>query len=473
MTHLRRLWRLWLVALILAGQSPARAAAETLDDWVSSERDAAARKLLAAIGRNGAVVASPDESTPSQDYYFHWVRDAALTMNVVVSFYENAPDGGARDAYAGMLGKYVAFSRKNQTAAQPAGFTGIGEPKFLVGGTVYTGSWGRPQNDGPALRSITLCRWANLLLDRNAGDPVVLNDIKPIVLDDLAYVRQHWPDKCTDLWEEVQGSHFYTRMVQRRSLLEGAQLLDRIGEMPVATACRAEVPPLEAAIANHFDQEKRYVVVTRDVDGDDKGKRTLLDVAVLLAALHGETPATPFFSPQDDKILATATRLRDKFAAQYPINGTSTDAEGQKMAPAIGRYPEDIYDGANDAGGNPWFLATAAFAEHSYRVRSAYQTAPAITISDLNLSFLTAARDAAGSTASLAIGDSIGPADPRFAAITSGLQVIGDRYLRRVRFHAADDGSLSEQFNATTGFMTSAVDLTWSYAALLTAIARR
>ena len=64
--------------------------AETLDEWVTSESSAATRKLLGALGRNGAVVASPDESTPSQNYYFNWIRDSALTMDVVVTLYANA-----------------------------------------------------------------------------------------------------------------------------------------------------------------------------------------------------------------------------------------------------------------------------------------------------------------------------------------------------------------------------------------------
>ena len=41
--------------------------------------------------------------------------------------------------------------------------------------------------------------------------------------------------------------------------------------------------------------------------------------------------------------------------------------------------------------------------------------------------------------------------------------------LRRVRYHAGGDGSLSEEFNRETGMMESASNLTWSYAALLSA----
>src|SRR4051812_21194473 len=140
-----------------------RARAESLGEWITSERDTATRKLIASVGRNGAVIASPDESTPNQNYYFHWTRDGALTMNVVVGFYQNAPTAERRDEYGRILREYVRFSRKNQKDPKAAALTGLGEPKFRIDGTAFTDDWGRPQNDGPALRTITLSRWANAL----------------------------------------------------------------------------------------------------------------------------------------------------------------------------------------------------------------------------------------------------------------------------------------------------------------------
>ena len=59
------------------------------------------------------------------------------------------------------------------------------------------------------------------------------------------------------------------------------------------------------------------------------------------------------------------------------------------------------------------------------------------------------------------------------AAILSALLADGDAYLRRVRHQTEADGQLSEQINRTTGKMSSARDLTWSYAAFLTALDSR
>src|SRR3954463_3271255 len=118
MPHRRRRTLLFVVAaqmvfLCLASLC-SRGRAETLGEWVTSERDTATRKLIAAVGRNGAVIASPDESTPNQNYYFHWTRDGALTMDVVVSLYQHAAPGELRDEYGRILRQYVRFSQKKQ-----------------------------------------------------------------------------------------------------------------------------------------------------------------------------------------------------------------------------------------------------------------------------------------------------------------------------------------------------------------------
>ena len=391
-----RLWRLQLaLGLILGWQSwsTANVRGDVIGDWIDSEQPTATRKLLGAIGSNGAVVASPDESTPNQDYYFHWVRDGALTMGVVVSLYDQATDAQVHDGYGKLLKNYVKFSEVNQAAPTTGGSMGLGEPKFEVDGTVYRGDWGRPQNDGPALRSITLCRWANMLLDANPSDSFVASDITPVVKADMQFVHDHWNDKCTDLWEEVRGKHFYTRMVDRRALLDGADFLHRVGETTLEAQCRGDQSAIESEIANHYDTAGKFIRVTLDIEGSNKGKTSQHDSAIILAVLHGETPANSFFPPDDDRVLSTVMKLREDFAGKYPINqgGNLTDSDGVKMEPAIGRYPEDMYDGARNQGGNAWYLTTAAFAEHAYRTRALVSVAGVIAITDLNAPFFNEA----------------------------------------------------------------------------------
>ena len=52
---------------------------------------------------------------------------------------------------------YIAAQAHLQTFSNPSGGLssgGLGEPKFNVDETAFTGAWGRPQRDGPALRYI-------------------------------------------------------------------------------------------------------------------------------------------------------------------------------------------------------------------------------------------------------------------------------------------------------------------------------
>jgi glucoamylase len=94
-----------------------------------------------------------------------------------------------------------------------------------------------------------------------------------------------------------------------------------------------------------------------------------------------------------------------------------TNATGDPMSVPIGRYPEDTYSGGDARTvGNPWFLATNAFAE---------------------LYFLANQPDKAHT------------------------------FLRRTRYHSGGATTFSEQFSRQTGFMMSAPDLTWNYASFL------
>ncbi|KAL8645275.1 MAG: hypothetical protein Q9210_006795, partial [Variospora velana] len=60
-----------------------------------------------------------------------------------------------------------------------------------------------------------------------------------------------------------------------------------------------------------------------------------------------------------------------------------------------------------------------------------------------------------------------------YTAVTSAMKTYADGYLRVVQKYTPPAGSLSEQFARDDGSQLSATDLTWSYAAFLTAVARR
>lgn len=384
-------------------------AAPKVSPWLERQAPFALEKILFHSAQPGApegsVIASPSRENP--DYYFHWVRDAALVMDPLVSLYID----GKRELLPRLLA-YAEFSRANQKARA---LTGLGEPKFHVDGTPFDGPWGRPQNDGPALRAVTLTRLAEKLLAEGKRSLVIEkfydgSNHSPIKTD-LEYISHYWREASFDLWEEVLGDHFYTRMVQRRALRLGARLARKLGDPGAADWYEKQSLEIERSLEKFWDPKLGYVKATLHHRGGLDYKTQNLDVAVILGALHGGM-GDGFFDVNDLRVQKTLTRLLEEFSALYPINR-------QRGTPgiAIGRYPEDKYAGSDFNGGNPWVLATLAVAEMYYRL---------------------------------------------------GLAAMGDEFVARVIFHANGDGSLAEQMQRNTGYMCSAENLTWNYAAILT-----
>ena len=109
-----------------------------------------------------------------------------------------------------LIDDYVRAQAILQTIANPSGTLypaglGLGEPKFYTNDSRFDGDWGRPQRDGPALRSIALMDYCNYLLGKGQMS-MVKNTIWPIILNDLKYVGQYWNQTGYDLWEEVRFS---------------------------------------------------------------------------------------------------------------------------------------------------------------------------------------------------------------------------------------------------------------------------
>lgn len=83
----------------------------------------------------GLVTAAQSKSEP--DYWYHWIRDAALTMDVVVMLY-GAASKSNKDFYERELFWYAQASADEQN--DPTAITGLAEPKFyLNNNTGYLG----------------------------------------------------------------------------------------------------------------------------------------------------------------------------------------------------------------------------------------------------------------------------------------------------------------------------------------------
>ena len=88
-------------------------------------------------------------------------------MSTVFDIYETEKDPTRKRNLEQKIMNYIELVKNNQSQS---GFDHLGEPKYNVNGTPFTGPWGRPQNDGPALRAITLIKFANHLIKEGKID---------------------------------------------------------------------------------------------------------------------------------------------------------------------------------------------------------------------------------------------------------------------------------------------------------------
>ena len=150
----------------------------------------------------GIIIASPSQVPP---YKYHWIRDAALVMRTFIDLYRTTNDS--------IYYQYIINYIENETKIQKLKtLGGLGEPKVNTDCSPFNGDWGRPQNDGPALRGINMIRiYKNLKKKyKNIVNKIVIEIIK----NDLIYTIDNLFKPSFDLWEEICGWNFYTRLVQ-------------------------------------------------------------------------------------------------------------------------------------------------------------------------------------------------------------------------------------------------------------------
>src|SRR6185312_1907033 len=136
----------------------------------------------------GAVIASPVPASydPDPDYFFHWYRDSAIIIEALRLLYAAGQIGAEGPR---LFGEFVRFSaglsrldgrRLAAASAQwrargAAGFAQFlrpdeelerahgeaiaAETRVNADGSLDISKWARPQNDGPALRALTVLRW--------------------------------------------------------------------------------------------------------------------------------------------------------------------------------------------------------------------------------------------------------------------------------------------------------------------------
>jgi glucoamylase len=115
-----------------------------LEEWIHEQRKTSWKFLLENIAPNGSnakgaapgsVIASPSRESPN--YYYQWVRDAAITMADVIEEYGRTGDAQLKaiiDQYANLQG--ILQNTFNPSGGYTTG--GLGEPKFMADGAPFT-----------------------------------------------------------------------------------------------------------------------------------------------------------------------------------------------------------------------------------------------------------------------------------------------------------------------------------------------
>lgn len=433
---------------------------QTLERWAERQYGHAAAAMLESlspcglvkrragfgqhiIARRGAIVASPvlADYDPDPDYFFHWYRDSAIVIDALRQLDEDGLEPRAREHFADFVrfslglealdgrrlvdapawrhavrADFVKYLRSDDELAAVHGEAVAAETRVNPDGTLDISQWPRPQHDGPALRALSVLRWAR---SAPLGSDVA-TAVSTLLEKDLAFTLSHARLPCFDIWEEELGLHYYTLRIAAAALDEGADWLDGEGQASRAAAARAEAGRLLAALDDFWDPATRSLRSRQLASGARSEKE--LDISVVLAAVHARGRGERH-TVLDPRLHATLERLEALFDAQYPINR----GRPAGCAPAMGRYAGDRY-----YSGGAYYFSTLGAAELCFRAAAA----------------------------------SSGHRSSKWSAH-------GDAFLETVRAYTPSGGELSEQFDRACGKQTSAKRLAWSYAAFITCVAAR
>lgn len=445
----------------------------------AGHRPASCNALLGNISRPGTlpgtVVASTSQNNPN--YYYHWVRDASLVMYEVLHLLIETNQrlkvnptvelAVAKSYYERILTEFFAASKFHQ---QKKAQSGLGEPKFNVDGTAFNDQWGRPQNDGPALRARIAARYAHELLDSGKTPEEIYflydpQSAQSLIKADLEYTSHHWNDPSFDIWEETLGTHFYNLLVSRRALLEGAELAERLKDEGAANWYRQQAQGIEPMIKKFYGPEGWIRAHLEEAKGPKKDSN--LDVQVILGVLHSSPyqRRSEFYDVDHPAVISTAFHFLSTYEKLFPkLN------EGHKGL-ILGRYSEDHYDGyTTDGKGNGWVISSYAFAEYFYLLADKIRGQGSITIDERTFAFFNWVTSRVKGSLPLQQGKTYLAGFPPFSKLLVALEFLGDAFVARVDDLAGTSGEQNEQIHFETGKPQGAPNLTWNSAAYLSAM---
>lgn len=352
-----------------------------LGAWIGRRREGAIRALRRAVSAvdlqherpgfgwrvrpaPGSILASAVSShwDPEPDYFHHWIRDAGVALKVwpevmaaaapgdlgwwEAAFHDHVrfslaiSDPERRGPAANPLARstredHRQFLRPDAELAALRGAAWLEEPRVAADGGPDLERWGRPQDDGPALRASSVmsvtarCPWL-----RSA-------DSDRLVARDLACLVAVAGRACLGPWEEEPARRStFTLIAEWDALDRGAACLPAL-----AGPCREAAGRVEQILAD----------AASEAGWRESVEAGWQDSATVLALLHAGRSDGPF-SLAAPRTVATVRNLERLFGDLYPINRGRT-------VPAVGRWAEDVF-----FEGNPWFPVTLGFAEYHYRL---------------------------------------------------------------------------------------------------------
>jgi glucoamylase len=307
------------------------------------------------IDGKGGIVAAPDYNTPGGSYYYHWMRDGALTMRCL----QETNTAGFASIEA-IVKSYAQWVVHNQNEADPNGIDVRTEPKFMLpNGEVFSDPWCRPQNDGPGLRATTLIIAAQSLLAAGETDFVKQNLWTGsdnmlhggAIKYDLDYVVTSYATNTCDLWEEIRDANFFwNRITMKKAMIVGAAFANQMGDSASAQRYLNTLNSINADLyKSHYNGQ--YVLESNSRPQDS---------AVIVGFNDGFDESDGLFAPTSLEVAQTVSSYNTLFCSEYSIN--TADSNSNVPGVLYGRYKGDTY-----AGGNPWVLSTAALANLFYR----------------------------------------------------------------------------------------------------------
>jgi glucoamylase len=377
----------------------------------------------------------------AEDYAFNWTRDAAITMATLLNAASSLLPAAAS---AQLSASYVAFARTCQ-----AGGGVLGQAKYTPEGGPTNAA---DESDGPALRILTVLEsWPSLpSAQRELAAGVIAADLGYLLDDD------RYQAGTVTHWEDTYGQSLFARCVQLRCFNEVMAQGQALGlTVPNGTSTAAQW--LAQAISSHWSEQGSYYVSVLGAERLSGDPQAPYDPSIdpILACVYGNG-----IEPTDPELLSTAAQVRAQWAAggaaAYPINAADNDIG---LGPVLGRYLGDQYDGLSLTSdtGHPWAVCTCAFAQLYYEVASVIANGASVPGDRLADEFF-AQLGLTSSTPS--------------AQVVGALRSAGDNMLNAVVYHS-NNYELSEQFDQQTGYERSVANLTWSYAAYISAVAAR